>query len=150
MLTRIHQAGAGFTSEDGHKNGLFALELGLAGIILDAELTLPTPERLWSVLVPGRDDCSCDNTDIDLFRQAVDRDARDGSRRRYVQDYFLPSNSKRSTFIVDTETLYRPGISHPVKVLCYAAIADLFKFLPLSKANPDNVEYRSDSRSRHG
>lgn len=27
-------------------------------------------------------------------------------------------------------------------MLCYAALADLFKYLPLSKANPEDVEVR--------
>lgn len=29
-----------------------------------------------------------------------------------------------------------------IKMLCYAAIADLFKYLPLSKANPQAVDIR--------
>ena len=41
------QAGAGYTNEDGQKVGVFAHALSPSGIILDAELTLPTPERLW-------------------------------------------------------------------------------------------------------
>lgn len=38
--------------------------------------------------------------------------------------------------------MYRPNIAHPVKFLGYAAIADLFKYLPLSKREPENLEYR--------
>lgn len=94
-----YTTGAGFTGEDGHKTGVFAPELGLAGIILDAELTLPTPERLWL------------STGMRAMDHAI-------------------------------ETLYRPGISHPVKVLCCAAVADLFGLLPLSKADPSNLDYR--------
>ena len=30
----------------------------------------------------------------------------------------------------------------PLKALCYAALADLFKYLPMSKASPDDVEIR--------
>ncbi len=41
-----------------------------------------------------------------------------------------------------SETLYRPLIPHPVKVLCYSAMSDLFKYLPLSRDHPENVEYR--------
>ena len=46
-LAHCSQTSAGFTNEKGHKSGLQAMELGPAAIILDAELTLPTPERLW-------------------------------------------------------------------------------------------------------
>jgi len=42
-----YTAGAGYTNEDGQKVGVFAHALSPSGIILDAELTLPTPERLW-------------------------------------------------------------------------------------------------------
>ena len=41
------QVNAGYTSEDGHKVAVSSPELVPAGIILDAELTLSTPERLW-------------------------------------------------------------------------------------------------------
>ncbi|EJD52735.1 alcohol dehydrogenase IV [Auricularia subglabra TFB-10046 SS5] len=39
--------GAGYTSEEGHKVSVNDPALAPAGVILDAELTLPTPERLW-------------------------------------------------------------------------------------------------------
>lgn len=39
--------GAGFTNEEGVKVAVSSPELAPAGIILDAELTLSTPERLW-------------------------------------------------------------------------------------------------------
>ncbi|KAF9481548.1 alcohol dehydrogenase IV [Pholiota conissans] len=91
--------GAGFTNDEGIKVSVNSNELAPAGIILDAELTLATPERLWL------------STGIRALDHAV-------------------------------ENLYRPLITHPQKVLCYAALADLFKYLPLSKAEPGNVEAR--------
>ena len=39
--------GAGFTNDEGSKVAVSSQELAPAGIILDAELTLATPERLW-------------------------------------------------------------------------------------------------------
>lgn len=39
--------GAGFTNEKGKKEAVSSPQLAPAGIILDAELTLATPERLW-------------------------------------------------------------------------------------------------------
>ncbi|TFY64695.1 hypothetical protein EVG20_g5863 [Dentipellis fragilis] len=41
------QIGAGYTDESGQKVAVSSPELAPAGIILDAELTLSTPERLW-------------------------------------------------------------------------------------------------------
>lgn len=41
--------GAGTTNKEGHKDAVADPELAPAGIILDAELTLDTPERLWQV-----------------------------------------------------------------------------------------------------
>ena len=52
----------------------------------------------------------------------------------------LFSYTNSQTFV--PETLYRPLVPPPVKVLGYAAIADLFKYLPLSKANPQAVDVR--------
>lgn len=46
------QIGAGFTNDEGHKVAVSSQGLAPAGIILDAELTLATPERLWSVSCP--------------------------------------------------------------------------------------------------
>ena len=40
------------------------------------------------------------------------------------------------------ETLYRPFVVPPVKVLCHAAIVDLFKYLPKSKADPNDIHAR--------
>lgn len=44
-----YTAAAGYTDETGNKVGVFAPELAPTAIILDAELTLATPERLWQV-----------------------------------------------------------------------------------------------------
>ena len=43
---------------------------------------------------------------------------------------------------LSTENLYRPLVPEPMKVLCYSAIADFFKYLPESKANPQDVAVR--------
>lgn len=40
------------------------------------------------------------------------------------------------------ENLYRPIAPYPIKILCYGAIADLFKYLPLSQSDPSSVEIR--------
>jgi len=94
-----YSIGAGFTNDEGQKVAVSSQELAPAGIILDAELTLATPERLW----------------LSTGVRALDH---------------------------SVENLYRPFVSHPVKVLCYAALADLFKYLPESKADPSSVEVR--------
>ncbi|KAF7354892.1 Alcohol dehydrogenase IV [Mycena sanguinolenta] len=94
-----YSIGAGYTNEDGEKVAVSHQLLAPAGIILDAELTLPTPSRLWL------------STGIRSLDHSV-------------------------------ETLYRPLVSHPVKILCYAAMADLFKYLPISMTDPTNVEAR--------
>jgi len=91
--------GAGFTNEQGHKSGVGSQELAPAGVILDANLTLATPDRLWL------------SSGIRALDHAV-------------------------------ETLYRPLVALPVKVLCYRAISDLFTYLPQSKSNPQSVEIR--------
>ncbi|EIW63198.1 iron-containing alcohol dehydrogenase [Trametes versicolor FP-101664 SS1] len=94
-----YTVGAGYTNEEGVKVAVNAPELVPAGIILDAELTLATPERLWL------------STGIRALDHAV-------------------------------ENLYRPLVAPPLKHLCYAALVDLFKYLPLSKANPQAVDVR--------
>ncbi|KAJ8696773.1 hypothetical protein PTI98_006613 [Pleurotus ostreatus] len=94
-----YSIGAGYTNDEGAKVAVSSQALAPAGIILDAELTLATPARLWL------------STGIRSLDHTV-------------------------------ETLYRPLIPHPVKVLCYSAMADLFKYLPLSRDHPENVEYR--------
>ncbi|KAJ6602415.1 alcohol dehydrogenase IV [Mycena vulgaris] len=91
--------GAGYTDESGTKVGVANQLLAPAGVILDAELTLPTPSRLW----------------LSTGMRAVDH---------------------------SVENLYRPLVSPPVKILCYAALADFFKYLPISMADPTNVEAR--------
>ncbi|KAG6845878.1 hypothetical protein H0H87_000684 [Tephrocybe sp. NHM501043] len=45
-----YSIGAGFTDDEGNKVAISSQSLAPAGIILDAELTLETPERLWSAL----------------------------------------------------------------------------------------------------
>ncbi|PCH43472.1 alcohol dehydrogenase IV [Wolfiporia cocos MD-104 SS10] len=94
-----YTVGAGFTSEEGKKVAVSNPQLAPAGIILDAELTLATPERLW----------------LSTGMRAVDH---------------------------AVESLYRPLVPPPLKYLCYAALADLFKYLPQSKANPKAVDIR--------
>ncbi|KAH7888571.1 hypothetical protein F5I97DRAFT_1827976 [Phlebopus sp. FC_14] len=41
-----------------------------------------------------------------------------------------------------SEALYWVGLPPPPKILCYAAIADLFKYLPASRAKPSDLEAR--------
>ncbi|EKM54125.1 uncharacterized protein PHACADRAFT_145770 [Phanerochaete carnosa HHB-10118-sp] len=94
-----YTAGAGFTNEEGQKVAVSDLGLAPAAVILDAKLTLSTPERLW----------------LSTGMRAVDH---------------------------AVENLYRSLIPPPSKHLSYAALADLFVNLPLSKANPDDVNIR--------
>ncbi|KAF9269251.1 iron-containing alcohol dehydrogenase [Marasmius fiardii PR-910] len=94
-----YTVGAGYTDDEGQKVAVSDPKLAPAGIILDAELTLATPERLWL------------STGIRALDHAV-------------------------------ENLYRPLIPPPLKHLCYTAIADLFRYLPESKANPQAVDVR--------
>ncbi|KAH9944707.1 iron-containing alcohol dehydrogenase [Amylocystis lapponica] len=94
-----YTVGGGYLNDEGHKVAVSSPYLAPAGIILDAELTLATPERLWL------------STGIRAVDHAV-------------------------------ETLYRPLVSPPIKHFAYAALADLFKYLPLSKANPEAVDIR--------
>ncbi|KNZ72832.1 NAD-dependent methanol dehydrogenase [Termitomyces sp. J132] len=94
-----YSIGAGYTDDEGNKVAVSSQSLAPAGIILDAELTLATPDRLWL------------STGIRSLDHAVGN-------------------------------LYRPLIPLPVKVLCYAALADLFTYLPKSKANPQAVDVR--------
>ncbi|KAH8078070.1 alcohol dehydrogenase IV [Cristinia sonorae] len=91
--------GAGFTNEEGIKTAVSSPELPPAGIILDAELTLATPERLW----------------LSTGLRALDHAA---------------------------ESLTRPLIPVPLKYLFYASLADLFKYLLQSKADPSNIVIR--------
>ncbi|CDO75524.1 hypothetical protein BN946_scf184871.g5 [Trametes cinnabarina] len=97
-----YTAGAGYTNDEGFKAVVTSPELVPAGIILDAELTLTTPERLWYQRL---------STGLRAVDHAV-------------------------------ENLYRPLVPPPIKHICYAALADLFKYLPASKANPQDVAVR--------
>ncbi|KAI6046103.1 alcohol dehydrogenase IV [Pisolithus marmoratus] len=90
---------AGYTDEQGNKAGIANTMIAPSGIILDAELTLATPEKLWL------------STGLRALDHAV-------------------------------ESLYRPGVAPPLKVLCYAAIADLFTYLPQSQVEPNNLDVR--------
>lgn len=56
---------------------------------------------------------------------------------RYLKSSRLLMNSLHLV-----ENLYRPLVPPPNKILCYAAIADLFKYLPECKANPQDVVVR--------
>ncbi|KAI9509496.1 alcohol dehydrogenase IV [Russula earlei] len=94
-----YSIGAGYTDESGHKTALSSPYLAPSGVILDAELTLATPERLWL------------STGIRALDHAV-------------------------------ESLYRPYVIPPLKYLCYGSIVELFKYLPQSKADPDDVYAR--------
>lgn len=47
LYSQVLQIGAGFTNDEGQKVAVSSQELAPAGVILDAELTLATPERLW-------------------------------------------------------------------------------------------------------
>ncbi|KIM69257.1 hypothetical protein SCLCIDRAFT_104102 [Scleroderma citrinum Foug A] len=91
--------GAGYTNEQGKKVGVASPMIAPAGIILDAQVTLPTPEKLWL------------STGLRALDHAV-------------------------------ESLYRPSAIPPIKVLCYAAIVDLFKYLPMSKEQPNDLDIR--------
>lgn len=91
--------GAGYTNKQGDKVIVTHQELSPAAIILDAELTLSTPEELWL------------STGMRALDHAV-------------------------------ESLYRPGVPLPVKKLCHAAIADLFRFLVLSKKDSKDLVAR--------
>ncbi|KAI0829908.1 alcohol dehydrogenase IV [Trametes gibbosa] len=94
-----YTVGAGYTNEQGYKVAVSSPELAPAGVILDAELTLATPERLWL------------STGVRALDHAV-------------------------------ENLYRPLAPPPIKYLSYAALADLFKYLPQTKANPQALDVR--------
>lgn len=94
-----YTSGAGYTNKQGDKVLHSHQKLSPAGIILDAELTLSTPEQLWL------------STGMRALDHAV-------------------------------ESLYRPGVPLPVKKLCQAAIADLFRFLVLSKKDSKDLVAR--------
>ncbi|KAF8844677.1 alcohol dehydrogenase IV [Paxillus ammoniavirescens] len=113
-----YRSGAGYTNEQGNKVSVSDPMIAPAGIILDAELTLTTPEELW----------------LSTGLRALDH---------AVGTLFPPRLHLRvPTTSYITESLYRPGMPPPLKVLCYAALADLFKYLPKSKEQPNNLEVR--------
>ncbi|KAH0827516.1 alcohol dehydrogenase IV [Lanmaoa asiatica] len=87
-------------TEQGNKVAVYDPMMAPAGIILDAELTLVTPEELW-----------------------------------YASRLCLSSRAQH-------EGLYYPTLPYPLKVLCYAALSDLFRYLPKSKAQPGDLEAR--------
>ena len=98
---------AGVTDEAGGpgarpaKAGFADPRVAPRGVILDAALTLPTPERLWL------------SSGVRALDHAV-------------------------------ETLYAPG-AHPIEdVLALEAIRRLFRYLPLSKERPDDLNARTD------
>ncbi|KIY50306.1 Dehydroquinate synthase-like protein [Fistulina hepatica ATCC 64428] len=94
-----YTSGVGYTDEEGNKAMIASPGLAPAGIIIDAELSVFTPSRLWL------------STGMRALDHAV-------------------------------ETMYRVGVPVPVKHLGYAAIHDLFSYLPESKANPQAIEVR--------
>ncbi|KAI9572168.1 alcohol dehydrogenase IV [Boletus coccyginus] len=94
-----YRGGAGYTDEQGNKVSFSDPMIAPAGVILDAELTVATPEELWL------------STGLRALDHAV-------------------------------ENLYNPTMPYPIKVLCYAALSDLFKYLPESKSQPGNLEVR--------
>jgi alcohol dehydrogenase class IV len=108
-------------------------QLAPAAIILDAELTLPTPERLWYVdytaefllYLPSHDRLS---TGIRALDHAVGR-----SLYAFVFSY------EHKQF---PENLYRTPFPEPLRALCYSAIRDLFILLPQSRDNPQDLEVR--------
>ncbi|KAG1867345.1 alcohol dehydrogenase IV [Suillus subluteus] len=94
-----YTSGAGYTNKQGDKVLHNHRKLSPAGIILDGELTLSTPEQLW----------------LSSGMRALDH---------------------------AVENLYRPGVPLPMKKLCHAAIADLFRFLVLSKKDSKDLVAR--------
>jgi len=57
-------------------------------------------------------------------------------------DPLLKRSSISQPFSLPSESLYRPGAIPPIKVLCYAAIVDLFRYLPISKEQPNDLDVR--------
>ena len=110
---------AGYTNEERQKTPLTSPYLAPSGVILDAELTLATPERLWSVtLAPGMSEVLCPQCTV--HRLSTGMRAVDHA----------------------VENLYGPSVIPPMKHLGYGAIVDLFEYLPQSKADPNDVHAR--------
>ncbi|OBZ67195.1 Maleylacetate reductase [Grifola frondosa] len=59
--------GAGYTNDEGMKVAVSSQELAPAGIILDAELTLSTPERLWLSTGLRAVDHAVENLSLQIF-----------------------------------------------------------------------------------
>lgn len=111
------QAGAGYKDENGHKTGLAGHDFPPAAVILDAELTLSTPERLWL------------STGIRALDHAVG-------------GWVLCEGKMSAHEAVKLESLYRPLVPYPTKAISYEAISLLFKYLPISKQNPGDIAVR--------
>jgi hypothetical protein len=59
----------------------------------------------------------------------------------------VSGHSSKSGYVLvnlplSTENLYKPLFPQPIKILCYSAIADLFKYLAESKAKPQDLAAR--------
>jgi alcohol dehydrogenase class IV len=92
--------GAGYTNENHQKVAVQDPNIAPQVIILDSEVTLSTPEKLWL------------STGIRAVDHAV-------------------------------ETLYSPGAPHPINdSLAYEALRLFFEYLPKSKQDLKNLEYR--------
>lgn len=130
-----YTVGAGYTNDEGQKVAVSSPKLAPSGIILDAELTLPTPERLWYAHLSPK--CFCVLHKLSGFLPEF---AHWTTQLVCIHAWAI-SLAQRST-LDPTENLYRPLIPPPLKVLCYASIIDLFKYLPKSKEDPTNVIYR--------
>lgn len=89
---------AGFT-KDGKKTGVADPALAPTAVILDAEHTLETPDKLWL------------GTGLRAMDHAI-------------------------------EALYRPYCPPLIHALAFSAIADLYKYLPISKRDPKDVQAR--------
>jgi hypothetical protein len=133
----VAQIGGGFTNEEGMKQAVSSPELAPAGIILDAEVTLLTPERLWFVQYVRTESCP-----LTCSLEALHWNQSVGSCRWFVSQVFLPRCQRLMIRRLDIESLYRPLVPYPVKIMCYAAIADLFMYLPMSKANSQALDIR--------
>ncbi|KAJ3909162.1 alcohol dehydrogenase IV [Lentinula edodes] len=96
-----YSIGAGYTDDSGKKVAVSSQKLAPAAIILDAELTLATPENLW---------------------------------------YHISSIALQHRLMICRLSTGIRALDHCVMGL--SALADLFKYLPKSKADPTSVEIR--------
>ena len=113
----MDQPGAGYKDENGDKTALGGPDFPPAAVILDAELTLPTPEKLW----------------LSTGIRALDHAVGQLQVTSAGEDLLIKENS---------ESLYRPLVAYPMKVINYEAISLLFKYLPISKDNPGDIAVR--------